>query len=308
VGLAVAVATLLGSAALVTVDDPRLPIVPVTLACALSCHHLLGQLQARARHAAMGLAATAGAAALCGFVHVDLGSAPPEVALYVAVPVAYAAATLVAAVVVLAGAGAPLPEPRRAPGQLAAGLVLALAVALLPGLDLINMRFAQDDAALGALARASLPGRAIFLLALALLQAAMPFHLRVKRERAGPRTARRVRAVELGILALALGASAAAAWLAPALAQRFLAVELHADQRLWVLLSCLGATALWGHARGIQIASAQGRWRMALLRLAPLAATVPVFAVVRMSSITLYLGVVAIWAITLDLVFLPRSA
>lgn len=167
--------------------------------------------------------------------------------------------------------------------------ILAFGMALIPQLDLLNLRFSQPDQVLGEFARASLFAKAIFFAALTLLQVTLPYHIQWRRHQISEAMHRKIRLFELAGLGLCVLGSPVLAYLAPIITSRFLGFELSRDQQTWVLLSCLSLTALYGQLQRIQMLCALGQWKPAALKILPLAATLPVFYLLQVDSVTRYL-------------------
>lgn len=270
---------------------------------------VVGHLQAYTRFGFMGLLVLVGAGLKIAMTYVDVGGAP-ETRYYAAFALSFAFACVLGAVL-LAVVGrrerATGATPPAAGGGWGATVVLAAATTLLPQLDLLNLRGGHDDLVLGLFARASLFSKALYFGALTLVQVTLPFHLRHARGEGDVVSARRLALLErLGVVAC-VTASLAFVWLAPPLARVGLGIELSGEQRTWVVLSCLSLTALFANLARIQLACALSRPRLAAVRLGLLALTLPVFALVTVSSVTTYLVIALAWYVIVAVVFELRG-
>jgi hypothetical protein len=264
----------------------------------------LGQFQARTWFVWMGSALVLAAVMkwtctfLPAFSAVNLSGA-----YFWAFPLSYGASCLLQSIVMLSQASSmSLPSP----GGMTSGrawlgaLTLALAMALLPQLDMLNLRGLQSDYALGQYARTSLFAKAIFFAALTLLQVALPHHVLAHKGRPSPEYARIQWLERLGLFTCVLGSFVAAAC-APWLTSHFLGFELSSAQRLWVLLSCLALTALYGHLQAVQVCCATGEWPRAAARLFAVAALYPVTQIfLRHVSVSFYLEVAVSYYVAIE--------
>jgi hypothetical protein len=266
----------------------------------------LGQFQARTWFVWMGSALVLAAVMkwlgtfLPLFSTVDLTRA-----YFWAFPLSYGASCLLQSVVMLSQAPS---MTRPSTGGMTSGrawlgaLTLALAMALLPQLDMLNLRGLQSDYALGQYARTSLFAKAIFFAALTLLQVALPHHVLAHKGFPSPEYARIQWLERLGLFACVLGSFVCAAC-APWLTSHFLGFQLSAEQRLWVLLSCLALTALYGHLQAVQVRCATGEWQHAVTRLFAVAALYPVTQTfLRHVSVSLYLEAAVAYYVAIEVV------
>lgn len=263
----------------------------------------LGQFQARTWFGWMGSAVVLTAVMrwlgtfLPKFSMIDV-----EHAYFWALPISFAAACLFQGIVMLTQREASEPRARSMTHSSAwmGALTLACATSLLPQLDMLSLRWLQSDYELGLFARTALFGKAVFFGALTLLQIALPHHVRAHQGIVDPQY-RRIQWLErFGIAACILG-SAVFAGSAPWITSRFLGFELDSEQQLWVLLSCLALTALYGHLQAVQVLCATGEWRRAAIRLGALAALCPMAqALGRQASISGYLAVALAYYCALD--------
>ena|GEM_PF-1475909 len=254
----------------------------------------LGQFQARTWFVWMGSAVVLSAVMRWIGTFLPLFSTiAVEQAYFLALPMSFAAACLFQGVVMLAKRAAAEPPRARSMTHGSAwmgALTLACAMSLLPQLDMLSLRGLQSDYELGMFARTALFGKAVFFGALTLLQIALPHHVRAHQGIVNPEYHRIQWLERLGIAACIVG-SAVFAVSAPWITSRFLGFELSSEQQLWVLLSCLGLTALYGHLQAVQVLCATGEWRRAAIRLVAVAALYPVAqALGDKASISLYLG------------------
>jgi hypothetical protein len=271
-----------------TLDSPQahpLGLLTLTVAVGIVAHGLLGQLQGRAWFVLLGLGFFSLGAVRFGFTLLSPSRAPLDL-LLLAFPVSYSVAALVCAVMLGVASFAPLaattaadapdvaeadtPIARRTSTlqtTLASSLVLAIAMALIPQVDFLNVSVLSDAQATGQFAQALLFAKAIYFASITLLQTSLPFHIKHARGELAPTFFRNMRTLEtVGLGACVLG-SFGAAWVGPWMASRFLGVHLE-DRRSWILLSCLALTALYGHLQQIQIACSLQQWRRAATRVA----------------------------------------
>lgn len=266
----------------------------------------LGQFQARTWFVWMGSAVVL--AAIMRWIGTFLplfSTIDVEQAYFWALPLSYAVACLFQGIVMLTKRAAAEPPRARSMTQGSAwmgALTLACAVALLPQLDMLNLRGLQSDYDLGLFARTALFGKAVFFGALTLLQIALPHHVRAHQGIVNPEYHRIQLLERLGLAACIVG-SGVFAVSAPWITSRVLGFELTTEQQLWVLLSCLALTALYGHLQAVQVLCATGEWRRAGVRLLAVAALYPMAqALGRQASITFYLVAALIYYCALDII------
>jgi hypothetical protein len=266
----------------------------------------LGQFQARTWFVWMGSAVVLSAVMRWTATFLPLFSTiEVEQAYFWALPMSYAIACLFQGLVMLTLRAEAEPARARSMTQRSAwmgALTLACAMSLLPQLDMLNLRGLQSDYELGLFARTALFGKAVFFGALTLLQIALPHHVRAHQGIIHPEYHRIQWLERLGIAACILG-SAVFAVTSPWVTSRFLGFELSSEQQLWVLLSCLTLTALYGHLQAVQVACATGGWRRAAFRLLAVAALYPIAqALGRQVSITFYLGAALTYYSALEII------
>lgn len=266
----------------------------------------LGQFQARTWFVWMGSALLLAAVMKWFGTFLPLFS-PVEVgaAYFWAIPLSYAVCCLFQGVVMLTLPAGAQPSRVKSMTQLNAwmgALTLAGAMSLVPQLDMLNLRGLQSDYQLGLFARTSLFAKAIFFGALTLLQIALPHHVRAHQGIVDAHYARIKWLERLGIVACILGSLVFAAC-APWLTSAFLGFDLSSEQRLWVLLSCLALTALYGHLQAVQVLCATGEWRRAAIRLGAVGALYPAAqAFGRQASVGFYLGAAVIYYLLIDII------
>jgi hypothetical protein len=266
----------------------------------------LGQFQARTWFVWMGSAVMLSAVMrwigtfLPMFSTIDV-----EHAYFWALPMSFAAACLFQGIVMLTKRAAAEPPRVKSMTHGSAwmgALTLACAMALLPQLDMLSLRGLQSDYQLGLFARTALFGKAVFFGALTLLQIALPHHVRAHQGIVNPEYHRIQWLERLGLAACILGSAVFAAS-APWITSRFLGFELGSEQQLWVLLSCLALTALYGHLQAVQVLCATGEWRRAAVRLVAVAGLYPIAqALARQASIGLYLGCALAYYAALEII------
>ena len=273
-------------------DAPSLSLGVITVVIGIFFNFLQGQLQSQGLFAAMSIGLFAQAATRIALIS---GTTQAN---------RYALATTVSLAIGVALGGAALLiahfkqgwqvaqshlQNRKILSEIAGALILAVSIALIPQMDLLNLRWARSPEELGQFARAALFAKAVFFAALTLLQVTLPFHIRQLR---GGITAQEFASVQklerLGLAACYLG-SIALYWLGPWLTRRLLGFELAREQRFWVPLSCLAMTALYGHLQKIQLRCAEGRWNLAAFRLAALVLGMGIAALIQPSTVTVYL-------------------
>ncbi len=181
------------------------------------------------------------------------------------------------------------PAGRKLGAEVAGACILALSIALIPQMDLLNLKWAQDAEALGKFARASLFAKAVFFGALTLLQITLPFHIRRLRGSLTPEAHHQVKRLEILGLGICFIGSLSLYWIAPWFTARFLGFDL-SEQRSWVVLSCLAMTVLYSNLQKIQLRCAEGQWKMAAIRLGALALAMALTAILRPSTVTVYLA------------------
>ncbi|MBC7692751.1 MAG: hypothetical protein H7222_13400 [Methylotenera sp.] len=167
--------------------------------------------------------------------------------------------------------------------------ILAIAMALIPQMDLLNLRWLHGDETVGLFSRASLFAKAIFFAALTLVQVTLPHHIRASKS-SDPHTAHRsIVRFEIAGLALCVCASIVLAWVGPWASKNFLGFDLD-PYRSWILLSCLSLTALYGHLQKIQLDCALGKWKKGSFRLCALLFSMVLWRVIRPESVVNYLA------------------
>jgi hypothetical protein len=272
----------------------------------------LGQFQARTWFGWMGSALVLAAIMKwCGTFLPRFGVLDARNAYFCAFPLSYGATCLFQSVVMLgkaSGTRTTTTTTGRAdasPNRRAwlGAIILAFAMSLLPQLDMLNLRALESDYELGLYARTALFGKAVFFAALTLLQIALPYHVRAHRGDVNAAEYARVVWLErLGVAACVVG-SGVLAVSAPWITRHFLGFELPAQQRLWVLLSCLSLTALYGHLRAVQFHGATGEWRRAALRLGAVAGLYPIAQTLpRHTSVGIYLGLALGYYLTVEVI------
>jgi O-antigen/teichoic acid export membrane protein len=264
----------------------------------LGFFYLLGQAQVRMRFTLMGIALilTTGAKVAVTFLPQRLE------AFYLAFPISYAAAACFLGLCGVLERDGPLKEEKRSREGIRNGLicaaVLALATNLIPQIDLLNLKLSQTDLILGLFTRSALFAKAIFFAAMTLIQVTLPYHLQSRKGEADLSQFARIRLLErLGLGACVAGSLVLTA-LAPWVSRRFLGYDLGPYQ-LWVLLSCLSLTALYGQLQTIQIFSAFGDWRRALTRILLLSLSLPLCAWLKPANVSLYLSLAMSYSLTL---------
>jgi len=275
IALLVASAVLIISATMVSPQAHPIRLLLLTVAVGIVAHAMLGQLQGRAWFVLLGLGFFSLGAVRFGFTLLAPTRAPLDL-LLLAFPVSYSVAALVCAVMLVAASFTQAAEPTRnavagvertLATTLASSLVLAIAMALIPQVDFLNVSLLTDAQATGQFAQALLFAKAIYFASITLLQTSLPFHIKHARGELAPaffRNMRRLESIGLGACVLA---SFGAAWVGPWVASRFLGVLLE-DRRSWILFSCLALTALYGHLQQIQIECSLHQWKRAGARVA----------------------------------------
>ncbi|MCX6104482.1 MAG: hypothetical protein NTY08_01450, partial [Proteobacteria bacterium] len=193
---------------------------------------------------------------------------------YLAIPLGLAvAAVVLGGVILLRPAGdhhlASVVEQPVA--RVASAAILAVATALLPQLDIINLRLTQTDAMIGQYSRVMLFAKGIFFSAATMLQVALPLHLLAQRARGEkPQSIREERSVwraEMSVIGICAVVAAGVTSLGPWISIHFLGYPL-ADFQMWILLTCLIAAVQFGLLQEIQRNCAKLDWRGATLGLA----------------------------------------
>ena len=271
-------------------------------------HGVLGQIQAKTWFGRMGFAVFGVGVFKIGYAWLAPGNSGSGALAnyYWAIPISYAMGCLVelgilagtsgkAALAAVAAsvdssilATASSANPRRWTA-LGPAAVLAFATNWIPQMDLLNLRWLQSDATIGEYSRAALYAKAIFFAAITLLQVTLPYHVTGQKAGADPALRTKILRLEkLGLLACVVG-SFVLAYLSPWVSRTFLGFDL-AGRQIWVLLSCLALTALYGQLQVIQLACAVGRWKSALSRVSLFGVFMVIIQVWRPASVTEYLA------------------
>jgi len=272
-----------------------IPVTPLvagitTIALSLPFYTLIGQFQARQAFVAMGFGLFVLALTKLSLLFLPVMATAEQ--FYAAFPLATGMATVVLGIFTLTTVGRAAAEKKR-PSDLRTALpgsvVLAVAMALLPQLDILNLTRLCDAEELGRFARVSLFSKAVFFGAITLLQISLPFHVAATSPEARRLDGfRRVVLLERTGLAACVFGSVVLAWISPIISLRFLGFDLSGMQS-WVLLSCLSLTALYGHLQRLQTRVARGEWRQAAAGLAAVGAITPIAWIAAPASVPVYL-------------------
>ena len=255
-----------------TLTPQRNQLAAVFLGVAASW--LGGQVQARLRFGLLGLALFVGAAVKFGTTFLAFPGQTELTSYYLAIPLGLAVAAVVLGGVILLR---PADDHQLASvveqpvARVASAAILAVATALLPQLDIINLRLTQTDAMIGQYSRVMLFAKGIFFSAATMLQVALPLHLLAQRARGEkPQSIREERSVwraEMSVIGICAVVAAGVTSLGPWISIHFLGYPL-ADFQMWILLTCLIAAVQFGLLQEIQRNCAKLDWRGAILGLA----------------------------------------
>lgn len=251
-----------------------------------------GQLLARMRFGALGLAGLIGASAKLCLAFTDLPGRPILDSFYLAITVSGAIA---AGMLGLAAMRTPMVDDQGTTvhhmpaARITSAVILAFSGAIVPQLDLINLRANQVASVIGQYSRVTLFAKAIFFGAATALQVTLPIHLNNQHKDAARTRLNVARRVDIGLLIGCSMGACIAAWLGPWLSRRFLDFDL-SDYRMWILLTGLIASVLFGLLQEIQRDCAALKWRRAAVCLATLLGLIVVNLVVGPVSVGIYLG------------------
>jgi O-antigen/teichoic acid export membrane protein len=228
---------------------------------------LSGQVQARMQFALLGMALVAGAGLkllIAGLVSMQ-GVLTPY---YLAVSMGFLAPIALIAVRSLAHPFTVVTSVAedRVKAKIICASLLALATALIPQLDIINLRQFQTSEVLGQYARVMLAAKAIFFGAAAILQVALPFHLRSQDANMNHSAGGAIRRAELTVVGVCFVASGFAALVLPWLSPLLFRFELSGYQ-LWIFLTGFIASVQFALLQEIQRDCAKLAWRRAGLVL-----------------------------------------
>ncbi|MBM4251543.1 MAG: hypothetical protein FJ146_06195 [Deltaproteobacteria bacterium] len=234
-----------------------------------------GQVQARMQFALLGLSLVFAALLkilIAGLVPPGAGSATDALTAYhLAVAISFIAPIILIALRSLTHPFQTVPRVAedRVQAKIICASLLALATALIPQLDIINLRQFQTSEVLGQYARVMLAAKAIFFGAAAILQVALPFHLRAQDAKMDRSAGGAIRRTELTVVAACFVASGLAAVLLPWLSLIFLGFDLGGYQ-LWILLTGCIASLQFALLQEIQRDCAKLAWKRAAVVLAAL--------------------------------------
>lgn len=255
------------------------------------CQGLLGQFQARMCFGWFGVGLLVCAAARLWTTYFDIGL-PNEVLFYLSFPVSFGVACLVQSFVAFfikrKQAAELKPSPIGARQELLSAAMLAFAIAYVPQIDLLNLSWTNDARTVGLFSQASLFAKVIFFAAVALLQVTLPFHVRAQRGQISEEKHQKIKNLEYLGIGLCVICSFVFALLAPRLAREVLGADF-SNLRLWVLLSCLCLTALYGQLSSIQLMCAIGNWPKALFRIVILLGWMGAVVLWKPSRVEVYL-------------------
>ncbi len=219
-----------------------------------------GQVQARLLFGLLGGALVAGASLklLVGGLGAFQG---PLTNYYVAVSASFIAPILLIGGMSIAHPLGPMAEAReqQVKVKVICACLLAMATALIPQLDIINLRQFQSSEVLGQYARVMLAAKAIFFGAAAILQVALPFHLRAQDANLNQSASGAIRKAELTVVAACFVASGCAALFLPWLSPMLFGFEL-ADFQGWILLTGVIASMQFALLQVIQRDCAKLAW------------------------------------------------
>ena len=234
-----------------------------------------GQVQARLRFGYFGLALFVGAVGKFGTTFVAFPGQTALTSYYLAIPLGLTVTAVVLGGVILLrlsrGEDDVVTVAEHPRARIGSAAILALATALLPQLDIINLRLTQTDAMIGQYSRVMLFAKGIFFSAATMLQVALPLHLLARRTRGRRQQSsgeeRSVWRAEMAVIGICVVVAAGVTWLGPWISIHFLGFAL-ADFQLWILLTCLIAAVQFGLLQEIQRDCARLDWRGAILGLA----------------------------------------
>ena len=235
---------------------------------------LAGQVQERLRFGLLGLALFVGAAAKFGTTFMVFPSQSELASYYLAIPLGLAVAAVVlgGGILLRPASDHHLASVAEQPvARVASAAILAVATALLPQIDIINLRLTQTDAMIGQYSRVMLFAKGIFFSAATMLQVALPLHLLAQRAQGEKRQSsgdeRSVWRAEMAVIGMCAVVAAGVTWIGPWISSHFLGFPL-ADFQMWILLTCLIAAVQFGLLQEIQRNCAKLDWRGATFGLA----------------------------------------
>jgi hypothetical protein len=232
-----------------------------------------GQVQARLRFGLLGLALFLGAAAKFGTTFVAFPGQTELTSYYLAIPLGLTVAAVILGGVILlrpAGDHHLVSVAEQPAARVTSAAILAVATALLPQLDIINLRLTQTDAMIGQYSRVMLFAKGIFFSAATMLQVALPLHLLAQRAQGEKRQSsgdeRSVWRAEMAVIGICSVVAVGVTWIGPWISIHFLGFALD-DFQMWILLTCLIAAVQFGLLQEIQRNCAKLDWRGAALGL-----------------------------------------
>lgn len=250
---------------------------------------LMGEMQLRLHFSIIGFCGLVGAATKFGIALIVFPQQSPATSFYLSLTagLGFAAMILGLSVLLMWRQEDHINRPSTRNGaRFTCAFILALSGALVPQMDLINLRLTQSAAIIGNYARSSLFAKAIFFSAGTALQVTLPLHIR-NQNQIGSET-QGIWRVELLIFVGCALTACGAAIVGPWLSRRLLGFDLDGYQS-WILLTGLIATVLFGLLQRIQRDCAALDWRRGGLCLLSLSAMIGICRLMPPNGVVHYL-------------------
>ena len=261
------------------------------LPLAIICAWITGQLQQRLAFAGIAVAGFVGSATKFTIVCIPIVPLDPLVGFYLAFTLSLAVAAISLAhfgIRKQIGQAEPLMSRENPMARGICACILTMAGAVLPQLDVINLRHAGSSEMIGEYSRASLFAKAIWFGAAALLQVTLPLMVRNRSGAAAQLTQKRIWFSEVVVMFGCTIAAFVSTWLAPPLAARYLGFDL-STVRPWILLTSLTTTVLFTLLCSIQRSCVQLNWRLSAIQLAFTLLPIPICMILKPADVGNYL-------------------